>query len=84
MTSLSLDLDFLCAARTAPAHSWRNPVERVMSTLNLGLQCVGLMREKGDDEFEAKAKKCTSLATIRDAAKGPPSSGLQLSIALPT
>ena len=58
-----LDLDFLCAARTAPAHSWRNPVERVMSTLNLGLQCVGLMREKGDDEFEAEAKKCTSLAS---------------------
>ena len=31
-----LDLDFLCAGRTAPSHSWRNPVERVMSTLNLG------------------------------------------------
>ena len=24
---LKLDLDFLCAARTAPADSWRNPVE---------------------------------------------------------
>ena len=34
-----------------------------MSTLNLGLQCVGLMWEKGDDEFEAEAKKCTSLAS---------------------
>ena len=67
-----LDLDFLCAARTAPAHSWRSPLERVMSALKLGLQCVGLMREKGDDEFEAKAKKCTSLATLRDAAKGWP------------
>ena len=43
---LKLDLDFLCAARTAPSHSWRNPVERIMSTLNLGLQCVGLMRGK--------------------------------------
>ena len=30
--------------------------------------CVGLMREKGDDEFEAEAKKCTSLATLCDAA----------------
>ena len=70
----TLDLDFLCAARTAPSHSWKNPVERIMSTLNLGLQCVGLMREKGDDEFEAEADKCksTSLATLRDAAKRRP------------
>lgn len=27
---LELDLDFLCAARTAPCHSWRNPAERMM------------------------------------------------------
>ena len=40
---LKLDLDYLCAARTAPCHSWRNPAERVMSIVNLGLQCVGLM-----------------------------------------
>ncbi len=39
-----LDLDYLCAGHTAPCHSWRNPVERIMSTLNLGMQCVGLMR----------------------------------------
>ena len=67
-----LNLDFLCAARTAPAHSWRNPVERIISTLKLGLQCVGLMRERGDDEFEAEAGKCSSLATLRDAAKRQP------------
>ena len=47
-------------------------MERVMSTPNLVLQCVGLMREKGDDEFEAEAKKCTSLTTLRDAAKRQP------------
>ena len=67
-----LDLDFICAVRTAPAHSWRNPVERVMSTLNLGLQCVGLMREKGDDEFEKEAAKCSSVSALRDAAKKHP------------
>ena len=39
---LQLDLDYLCAARTAPNHSWRNPVEHNMSVINLGLQCVGL------------------------------------------
>ena len=46
---LKLDLDFLCACPTAPYHSWRNPVERVMATLNLGLQCVGLARKKMTD-----------------------------------
>ena len=69
---LKLDLDFLCAARTAPAHSWRNPVERVMSTLNLGLQCVGLMREKMDEEFETEAAKCKSLRDLRDCSKRIP------------
>ena len=28
---LKYDLDFLCVARTAPFHSWRNPVECIMS-----------------------------------------------------
>ena len=59
-----LDLDFLCAARTAPCHSWRNPVERVMSTLNLGLQSVGLMRQKMDDDFEKDAQQCNSLKDL--------------------
>ena len=67
-----LNLNFLCAARTAPVHSWRNPVERIMSMLNLGLQCVTLTRERGDDEFEAEAGKCSSLATLSDSAKRRP------------
>ena len=65
---LEHDLDFLCAARTAPCHSWSNPVERIMSTLNLGLQCVGLMREKMDDEFEKTAQRCKSLKDLRKKA----------------
>ena len=65
---LKHDLDFLCAARTAPCHSWSNPVERIMSTLNLGLQCVGLMREKMDDEFEKTAQRCKSLKDLRKKA----------------
>ncbi len=32
---LNLDLDFLVACRTAPHHSWRDPVERLMSIINL-------------------------------------------------
>jgi len=38
---LQLDLDYLCVARTAPYHSWRNPEERVMSVINLGLDWHG-------------------------------------------
>lgn len=37
---LKFDLDFLC---TAPFHSWSNPVERIMSILNLRFQLIGLM-----------------------------------------
>ena len=59
------DLDYLCAARTAPSHSWRNPVERVMSLLNLGLQCVGLMRKEMPTQYEMAIKNCNSMADIR-------------------
>ena len=64
-----LDLDFLCAVRTAPCHSWRNPVEQIMPTLKLGLQCVGLMWEKMDNSFESEVSKCKSLKELCEAAK---------------
>jgi hypothetical protein len=48
----ALDLDMLIAARTAPQNSFRNPVERIMSILNIGLQAVGVMREEMTAEFE--------------------------------
>ena len=57
---LKLDLDYLCAGRTAPYHSWRNPVERVMA----GLQCVGLAREKMPEEYEKEATKCNNLTQL--------------------
>jgi len=53
---LNLTLDFLVACRTAPNHSWRNPVERIMSLLNIGLQCVGIMRSKVSDDNEEKLR----------------------------
>ena len=34
---LERDLDYLCAVRTPPHHSWKNPVERIMSILNITL-----------------------------------------------
>lgn len=55
---LELDLDFLCAARTAPCHSWRNPAERMMSIINLGLQCVGMMRGQNMKQLFLLAITC--------------------------
>ena len=66
---LNLNLDYLCAARTAPHHSWRNPVERMMSILNLGFQSIGLMREKMDDEAEAALKNCNNISLLRKAGE---------------
>ena len=65
---LTLDLDYLCACRTAPFHSWRNPVERIMSLLNLGLQSVGLMRKQMDDAYETIVSGCNSVNDIRKVA----------------
>jgi hypothetical protein len=41
-----LDLDTMVVLRIAPTQSWCNPVERVMSILNLGLQGVALDRHE--------------------------------------
>ena len=62
---LSLDLDYLCAARTAPFHSWRNPVEHIMSIVNLGLQCVGLARGEMSEDNERLVAKAGSMKEIR-------------------
>ena len=55
---LKFDLDYLIAARTPPYHSWRNPVERAMSLLNLWLQCVSMMRGEGSELFEREMVQC--------------------------
>ena len=55
--------------RTAPNHSWRNPVERIiMSVINLGLQCVGTNAIQGQlsSEFE---KNANNLNAVREATK---------------
>ena len=64
---LNLDIDVLVAGRTAPCNSWTNPVERMMSIINLVLQCIGVMREKGGEEFEKSVQKCNSLKELREA-----------------
>ena len=62
---LNLNLDFLVACRTAPNHSWRNPVERIMSLLNIGLQRVGIMWSKVSDDIEETIKNCNNLKQLR-------------------
>ena len=66
---LELDLDYLLAVRTAPYHSFRNPAERIMSILNLGLQSVGLARASMSKEMEDKVGSCNSVSEIRRVAK---------------
>ena len=44
--------------------SWRNPVERMMSIVNLGLQSQGLMRNA-----EKALKNCNALKQIRSAGE---------------
>ncbi|KAI8516352.1 hypothetical protein Bbelb_049330 [Branchiostoma belcheri] len=57
------DLDMLVCARTAPQNSFRNPVERVMSIINLSLQAIGVMREKMPPAVE---KLFAGLGTMKD------------------
>jgi len=77
-----MDLDYLVAARTPPGHSWKNPVERIMSILNLGLQCIGLMRKEMISEFEELMNKCNSMADIRRLAEEKSQLKLELSNSL--
>lgn len=66
---IALDLDLLVAARNAPSKSCHNPAERVMSTLNLGLQSVAFERKKVLAEFEIQAKCLNSLKAFRNASE---------------
>ena len=43
---LQRNLDLLCSVQTPPYHSWKNPCERCMSLLNIGLQGMGVMRQE--------------------------------------
>uniref|UniRef100_A0A1X7UQ72 Uncharacterized protein n=1 Tax=Amphimedon queenslandica TaxID=400682 RepID=A0A1X7UQ72_AMPQE len=52
----NFNLDILVACRSVPSHSWANPVERMMSIINLGLQYIGLMRVKMGKEIEKSLK----------------------------
>ncbi|KAJ8043479.1 hypothetical protein HOLleu_10577 [Holothuria leucospilota] len=65
---LTRDLDMLVSVQTPPHHSWKNPAERVMSNLNLGLQGVGVMRSEMPT-MEEKIRSASNMKAIRNVAK---------------
>ena len=65
---LQRDLDMLLSVQTPPHHSWKNPAERVMSNLNLGLQGVGVMRSEMAT-MESKIKSANNIKAIRKLAQ---------------
>lgn len=62
---LNLNLDLLCSAHTASHQLWRNPVECIMSIINLGFQSVSLMRGQMVDEAVRALKHSNSIAQLR-------------------
>lgn len=65
---MKLDLDILIAVRTAPGGSYLNPVERIMSILNIALQGVALERGKMTEALEKVMSNCNSMADVRSAS----------------
>ena len=66
---LSLDLDELISARPAAGHSFRNPGERCHAIANLGLQNVGMMRQRMGPEDENIMKNLNNTEEIRKACQ---------------
>ncbi len=60
------DLDVLLAVRTAPNQSYKNWVERIMSTLNMALQIVAIERKEMDEDTEKKMKKAKTMDQVRE------------------
>ena len=65
---LNPNLDILISGRTAPHHSWYHPVERMMSIMNLGLQCISIMWTEGKDEFKQGIKNANNLQQLQEYA----------------
>ncbi|CAM4672065.1 unnamed protein product [Leuciscus chuanchicus] len=64
----ALDLDIHVAGRTAPGHSWANPVEQIMSVLNLAFQNIALSRQERSAEVEQVLRSCGGMQDIRKKA----------------
>ena len=74
------NLDLLILVQTPPNHTWKNPVERVMSNLNLALQGIGVMRIR-TKSMEQHLQAANSLKSIRDLSKKHPTTYRQCFLA---
>ena len=65
---LILDLDVIVAFRNAPGSSWINPVEQVISLLNLALQHCGYALAACEDREIEKIKKYNAMRALQEEA----------------
>ena len=65
------DLDFLCSIQTSRQNSWKNPVERIMSIVNIGLCGTGVMRTECPT-CEGILQNTSNMKQIRNLAKANP------------
>ena len=61
------DMDEVLVCRPAARLSYRSPVERVHAIDNLGLQLVGIMRQKMSADMEECIRNCNSNEELRKA-----------------
>ena len=75
-----LDLDMLIAARTAPGHSFKNPLEKVNCILNLTLYGIGCMRKEIHEvpKFEKKLGNCSGVNGVRTLISENPEKNTKL------
>ena len=69
---LKHDKDVLIAVRTPPYNSWKDPAERVMSILNIGLNSVGLTRGGADEDVEDLLASRKNMKEIRALGEDKP------------
>ena len=60
-------MDGVLVCRPAARLSYHNPVERVHAIANLGLQPVGIMRQKMSTDMEECIRNCNSNEELRKA-----------------
>ena len=61
------DMDEVLVCRSAAGLSYRNPVEIVHAITNLGLQSVGIMRQKMSADMEERIRNCNYNEELRKA-----------------
>jgi hypothetical protein len=68
--ALEVDAEMVVLMRTAPGQSYVNPVECVMSVLNLAVQSLATARAACTPETEAVLKDGSSMKQVREALAG--------------